>query len=127
MIMVDFAKLLATPREPKRVHVYRCKLCGEVEEYDLGPKPAAKKHRPFYGRCFGLMTVIRVDFDPDAEERYRREVDALLGEQRTTAGFCSADDDEHDRLCRAQVEAEGLCPTHLAREHAYRANRAGDR
>lgn len=75
--MVDFAKLRSMPRSPKRDHVYVCKLCGEVAIVASFPLPMnMRKHWPLGRRCGGLTTYVRVDFDPEDEERYRRELAA---------------------------------------------------
>lgn len=92
------------------MHVYRCKLCGGEERYDLGPMPNARRHVVFYGaRCGGLMTVTRIEFDIDAEDRYRAELRAMTVEQRIAAGLCCSFFDESDRWCPNVAAQGGAC------------------
>lgn len=110
--MVDFSKLLARPRASTRVHVYRCKLCGAVEEYDIELPMRMRKHLVLFGaKCGALTTYVRVDFDPDDEERYRRELRAMTLEQRLTAGLCVSFFDETDRWCPNAADTSGACET----------------
>jgi hypothetical protein len=80
--MVDFAKLLSMPRAPKRDHVYRCKLCGEIEIFSTELPMHMRKHWPLGRRCGGLTTYVQIDFDPEDEERYRSEMAAQTSPMR---------------------------------------------